>query len=163
MLKWFEMQLTHLKQLERIRVLRRDKNAAKLAELRNAFSPIDGALSANEDALGAIDRSTKAMNARIGGLSDVSITDVREALEGIERQLAERADLEHTINNIHQERLDLLGAIRLARHNWREASKSCDRWEELLKISALVSEYNERVAEENSSSEAVFYIKNLKE
>jgi hypothetical protein len=156
------MQLSNLKQLERIRILRRDKNAVKLAELRNAFSPIDGALAANEDILGAIDRKTKALNTRIGSLTDVSLTEVREALEGIETQLIERTNLELKINNIHKERLELLGAIRSARHNWREASKSCDRWEELLKISALVSEYNERVAEENSSGEAIFYIKNLK-
>lgn len=156
------MQLSNLKQLERIRVLRRDRNAVKLAELRNAFAPIDGALSANEEALSAIDRIISTANAHVTELSNVTIMDVREALENIERQFIERSAMELTINNIHKERLDLLGAIRAARHSWREAGKACDRWEELLKISALVSEYNERVAEENSSSEAVFYIKNLR-
>lgn len=154
------MQISDLKKLERIRVLRRDRYAARLSQLRSDFEPIDGKLGQQEAELHENHNETKRINTRIANASNTVVFEIQNDLDSIERQLERKKFIEQTINEVHKERLNLLGSIRSARNDWRNAGRACDRWSELLSISAEVTDYNERVAEENSSSEAVFYIKN---
>lgn len=141
-------------------MLRRDRHAARLAQLRSDFEPINGKLNLKEVELQENSSETRQITARLANASNTVISEIQNDLDSIERQIEKRQIIEQSINDVHKERLNLLGAIRSARNDWRNAGRACDRWSELLTISSEVTDYNERVAEENSSSEAVFYIKN---
>lgn len=156
------MDKADLKKLERVRQLRRDKQAARLAEIRRAFEPVDQNLKSAEDRMSRHADTISAAGQQLATLRSGTIGTVLDGMAVLADMERQRENLQNEVDHHHEERIRLLSAIRTTRDEWRMRQRDCDRWDELQTMTLEAEALGERIAEENTSNEAIFYIRSNK-